>query len=389
MVVMMVVHVVQVFLWGAYKYPRELTWLAGTVLFFLTLAMAFSGQVLRWDTDAYWGVGVMVSMAGRVPLVGPQVVETILGGPIIGGETLTRFFALHVFIGPALIAVVLALHLYLVLKLGISAPPVPGERVERATADQAYHQKVAGGEPFFPNALYKDAVFSLLAVLVVFVLAICYGPKGPGDPPDPTLANADPRPDWYFLPLFALMALTPPGLEGFLMVGLPIIAFLVMAAVPFLDNTGERHFSRRPVAVFLVVFLFLSFVGFYWLGVKAPWSPDMVAWSGTPVPVDMVQGRSPVELQGAAVLQNKDCRNCHSLNGQGGHRGPDLTEVAVRLTRDELVRQVVQGGGDMPAYGKQLKPAEVEALVAFLATLHPKDQAPARPADRAPARPGG
>jgi ubiquinol-cytochrome c reductase cytochrome b subunit len=96
------------------------------------------------------------------------------------------------------------------------------------------------------------------------------------------------------------------------------------------------------------------------------------------VPENLVEGRTPLELQGAVVLQNKNCRNCHALEGAGGRRGPDLDGVATRLTRDQMVRQVIQGGGDMPAYGKQLKPAEVEALVAFLETLHPEREPPAQ-----------
>ena len=105
---------------------------------------------------------------------------------------------------------------------------------------------------------------------------------------------------------------------------------------------------------------------------------QMNAWTADPVPVTFVKGRTPVELRGAAVLQAKQCRNCHSLGGQGGERGPALDDVATRLTRDQLVRQVIQGGGNMPAYGKNLNPAEVESLVAFMATLHSKTNPPAR-----------
>lgn len=106
----------------------------------------------------------------------------------------------------------------------------------------------------------------------------------------------------------------------------------------------------------------------------------MNAWSGDPVPVQYLNGRSPLERQGAAVFQGKQCRNCHSIGGSGGMRGPDLDSVAVRMTHDQLVRQVLQGGGNMPAYGKQLNPAEVAALVSFLDTLHPANQLPARDA---------
>ena len=109
----------------------------------------------------------------------------------------------------------------------------------------------------------------------------------------------------------------------------------------------------------------------------------MNAWSSDPIPPTYLQGRSPLERRGALVLQKKQCRNCHSLDGVGGQRGPALDTVAVRLTNDELIRQVIQGGGNMPAYGKNLRPAQVTALVAFLETLHPPGQRPAQDASQA------
>jgi ubiquinol-cytochrome c reductase cytochrome b subunit len=116
-----------------------------------------------------------------------------------------------------------------------------------------------------------------------------------------------------------------------------------------------------------------------YMGETSPWSPKMNAWSGDAIPVQYVEGRTPTELKGALVLQNKQCRNCHSLGGEGGNRGPSLDSVATRLTKDEMVRQVIQGGGNMPAYGKKLSPAEVEALVDFMATLKPKDTPAVKP----------
>src|ERR1700716_3487839 len=129
MVVMVLVHMTQVFLHGAYKYPRELTWVLGVLLLICTMGMFFSGQILRWDPDAYWGLAVAASMAGRVPVAGPQVVHLLLGGPVIGSDSLSRFFALHVFVIPGALLAFLALHLWLVLKCGVSAPPVPGQVV--------------------------------------------------------------------------------------------------------------------------------------------------------------------------------------------------------------------------------------------------------------------
>jgi ubiquinol-cytochrome c reductase cytochrome b subunit len=108
----------------------------------------------------------------------------------------------------------------------------------------------------------------------------------------------------------------------------------------------------------------------------------MNAWSGDPVPDRYIHGTTALERQGALVFQVKQCRNCHSLGNTGGQRGPALDSVAVRLTQDQFIRQVIQGGGNMPAYGNSLSPAETTALVAFLETLHPTTQSPARDAAR-------
>jgi len=108
----------------------------------------------------------------------------------------------------------------------------------------------------------------------------------------------------------------------------------------------------------------------------------MDAWSEIPIPAKFLHNRTALERQGAAVFQLKQCHNCHSLDDQGGKRGPALDAVAVRLTKDQLIRQVIQGGGNMPAYGKNLSPSETTALVAFLETLYPAGQAPARDSSR-------
>jgi ubiquinol-cytochrome c reductase cytochrome b subunit len=104
----------------------------------------------------------------------------------------------------------------------------------------------------------------------------------------------------------------------------------------------------------------------------------MAAWRKDPIPKDLLEGRTPLELQGSIVIQQKQCRNCHALDGVGGQRGPDLTEVGTRLTAPQLVRQVIQGGGNMPAYGKNLSPYEVDAVVAYMVSLRPKGVLPAR-----------
>jgi len=382
MVVLVLAHATQVFLHGAYKYPRELTWVVGVLLLLCTLGMFFTGQVLRWDPDAYWGLAVGGSMAGRVPVIGPWVVRQLFGGPVIGGDSLSRFFALHVFVIPGALLFFLAVHLWLVLKRGISAPPVPGEVVDPKTYDAEYEKQLKTGVPFLGDAMLKDALCSAVAVIVVVILAAVLGPKGPSSPPDPTLPGANPRPEWPFLWLFALLSLSPAGAETFIILVFPVILIGILFLVPFLSNRGERAPSRRPVAVLAVVVIYTALGVLTYQGVTSPWSPEMTAWSGDPVPEQLVRNSSPLRLQGALVFQNKNCRNCHALEGQGGRRGPDLTTVGTRLTPDQLIDQVsngTPGGGNMPAYGKQIGAAEMTALVEFLANLRPLDTPAAKP----------
>ena len=151
----------------------------------------------------------------------------------------------------------------------------------------------------------------------------------------------------------------------------PLLMIGFLLILPFVSGTGEKSALRRPVAVLGVVLVVLVLGTLTYMGETSPWSPDMSAWSGTAVPVEYLKGRSPLQIHGALVLQDKQCRNCHALGGHGGQRGPALDSVATRLTHDELVRQVIQGGGNMPAYGKKLSPAEVDAVVAFMDTLQP------------------
>jgi ubiquinol-cytochrome c reductase cytochrome b subunit len=380
MVAIMTLHMIQVFLFGAYKYPREVTWMTGCVLLLVTLGMAFTGQVLRFDQDAYWGLTIGASITGRVPIIGAQLVHLLLAGPIIAGETLSRFFTLHVFIIPGTIIAVVSMHLRMVLTKGINEYPKPGHPVHRATYDAEYADIIRKeGVPFVPDAIGKDLIFAALVIIGILGAAFIFGPKGPGGPPNPTLVDTNPRPDFYFLSIFAALALLPDWMEVVILFVAPALGIGFLFALPFISGTGEKSFRRRPVAVLMVVFIMLTVGALTYMGETSPWSPKMNAWSGDAIPVQYVEGRTPTELKGALVLQNKQCRNCHSLGGEGGNRGPSLDAVATRLTKDEMVRQVIQGGGNMPAYGKKLSPAEVEALVDFMATLKPKTTPSVKP----------
>jgi len=386
MVAMVLIHMVQVFLFGAYKYPRELTWMVGVLLLLVTLGMAFTGQVLRFDQDAYWGLGIGASIASRVPVMGPWAVNLMLGGPIIAGATLSRFFALHVFVIPGLLIAFVGVHLLMVIKLGINEWPMPGRVVRKATYLKEYHDLTKkDGIPFVPTAVWKDLFFGGFILLSIAACALYFGPFGPSGRPDPTIIQTAPRPDFFFLWLYAVLSLLPPSMETpALLVG-PVVALLALFLLPFIFGEGEKSWRRRPIAVLSILLVGVSLGTFTHLSGYTPWSPVMDAWSSTPIPPQYLRNRSALERQGALVFQLKQCHNCHALDNQGGKRGPALDSVAVLLTHDQLIRQVIQGGGNMPAYGKNLSPAETTALVAFLETLHPPGQPPARDVSRAAA----
>src|SRR5881296_235136 len=259
MVAIVLIHMVQVFLFGAYKFPRELTWIVGVFLLLMTLGMAFSGQVLRFDQDAYWGLGIGASIASRVPIIGPAIVKLMLGGPIIAGATLSRFFALHVFVIPGLLIAFVGLHVLMVLKLGINEWPMPGRIVKRATYESEYHELTKkDGAPFVPYAAWKDMFFAAFMLLAVAACAAYFGPFGPTGKPDPTIIQTAPKPDYFFLWLYALLSLLPPSLETpFLLIGPPLV-IIGLILLPFLSGEGEKSWKRRPIAVITVLMIAIT-----------------------------------------------------------------------------------------------------------------------------------
>jgi ubiquinol-cytochrome c reductase cytochrome b subunit len=383
MVAVVLIHMAQVFLFGAYKFPRELTWILGVFLLLMTLTMAFTGQVLRFDQDAYWGLGIGASIMSRVPFVGGSLVHLMLGGPIIAGATLSRFFAFHVFVIPGALLAFAALHVWMVLKLGVNEWPMPGRIVRRDTYVKEYDELThKDGIPFVPGAFWKDLFFSAALLFAVAVCAAWFGPYGPTGQPDPTIIQTAPKPDFFFLWIYSILSYLPASLETPFILIAPIVGVGALLLLPFVAGQGEKSWHRRPVAVISVMTIAVGWAVLTHLATYTPWSPEMQAWSGDPVPTRLVQAATPLEHQGAVVFQAKQCRNCHQLGGLGGQRGPALDSVAVRLTEDQLIRQVIQGGGNMPAYGKNLSPAEVTALVRFLETLHPGGEQPARDASQ-------
>lgn len=363
MVILVFVHMSRVFLTGSYKYPREINWITGVVLFFLTMAMAFTGQLLRWDEDGVNTVVVAATMAGRFPLLGEPLMELILAGDSVGGATLSRFFTFHVIIFPLLIFGVMGLHVYLVLRNGISEPPRAGHPVEKGTYRQWYEAlKEKSGTRYWPDHAWREMVFVVAVFAVVLVPALVFGPKGPGPPPDPSAVEAVPTPDWFFLWYYALVWYKPPILDELVLVWLPVLLFPALILLPLLFSQGERAPGRRPWAIFAVGSLFLLWAILTVMGARPYWVPDF----GTEPQPQEVMEDAPEEAQaGAGTFYERGCQYCHIVLGEGGRYGPELTDAHLRLSPEEMTVRILVGIRDMPAY-PELTPEEVERILAYL-----------------------
>jgi ubiquinol-cytochrome c reductase cytochrome b subunit len=360
------VHMLRVFLYASYKYPREVNWTTGVMLLILTLAMGFTGQLMRWDQNAIWSVNIAAKQAARVPFIGRLLSNAVYGGDHLSGLTLTRFFDFHVFLIPAAMIGLIGLHLYLVLYNGISEPPKAGAPVNPKLYKAQYKELLQKeGVPFWPDAAWRDALFGSLVIAACIALAATIGAPKLVYPADPSVIHADPRPDWYLLWYFAVLALSPHSLESYITFLAPLIIFASMFALPFLFNRGERSMSRRPWAVAWVVIVVIGVLGLWREGAIAPWSPR---FQSPPLPNSLPATASADAFHGQVLFHAKGCEYCHTINGLGGIRGPNLSNVANQLSQQQMVWRILNGGRNMPAFGGILAPDEVTQLVAYLQT---------------------
>jgi len=259
MVFAMFIHLFSALLLTAYRAPRELTWLSGGGLLALTLGFGFTGYLLPWNELSFFATRVGTEIPGVIPVVGPFLRRLLRGGDDVTGATLTRFYGIHVAILPAIVAVTLGLHLFLVQKHGMSRPPSE-ERREGA-------KRVM---PFVPNFLLRDLVGWLCALGVLAALA-AYFPAELGKKADPFQpAPIGIKPEWYFMAMFQTLKILPAhilGIEGEL---LGVLGFGAVGAVlilmPFLDRRAAAGRPSRFPAVFgiaLILYtILLTYLGY-------------------------------------------------------------------------------------------------------------------------------
>jgi len=324
MVVLVLVHMTRVYLWGAYKNPRQLTWLLGVGLFLLTLGMMFTGSPLPWDEKGYWATEVGTSIAGMVPLVGGFTKRLLLGGAMMGQLTLSRFFILHVALLSGLLATFILVHLVSFRRPGGSVGPWAGSKRARTG-------------PFWPDQVRKDLVSACLVFIALVALAAFLPPAFTGAA-DPTDTLFTPKPEWAFLSLYQALKLFPGSLEVVGTVAVPLALVLLMLGVPFIDRRPERNPARRPVALglyaaVLAAAVILSLIG----GASKPGAGQggtSASAAQTPQSAGVKTGETLApqlignpRLGGLLFAQN--CQSCHGTQGRGGVANPGSDDGTV------------------------------------------------------------
>lgn len=325
MIVVVGVHLLQVLLWGAYKAPREATWLSGLALLMITLAFGLTGYLLPWDNKAYWGTVVTAQITGNSPVLGPYLLRLLGAENGIGAVTFARFYAMHTMLLPLVITALIAGHLVLVRRHGVA--PAPGDDGTRK-------------KRFYPEQVLKDtvAIFGLFAALMFLAIAFT-APLG--READPTDTSFVPRPEWYFLFLFQALKFFEGPMEIIGSHVLPGLAMGALAVLPFLDRARLSSFRQRIPVAAVAVLVVATWGGLTRSAIlSTPPKDRPFAEKGGPQDWQELQ---PAQLAGLAVVRNNDCTSCHSMAGRGalpdtpgGTRATDL--AAVTAPRDAEAR---------------------------------------------------
>lgn len=253
-VLVLFLHMISVIVMGSYKKPREMHWFVGCFIFAITLGTCLSGYLLPWSQLSYWATTVATNSPGSIPIVGDLLVEFMRGSSLVSQETLGRFFAMHVSLIPFTLLLLIAIHLFIMRRTGISTPPwTDGSK------------KV----PFYPHFVMEDlkVIYFFLAVLFFFVFfypQISFPPDS-FDPANPLSTPEHIKPEWYFLANYQLLKLVPNEFLGIMIQG---AVATVLFLLPLIDRTEERRAWKRPifgmlVLIGIVLFIVLTIWGHY------------------------------------------------------------------------------------------------------------------------------
>lgn len=382
MVILLLLHVTQTFLYGSYKGRRELLWLSGCGLFGLVLCMAFTGYLLPWDQKAYFATAVGTNIAGEIPFIGGWIKSLMRGGADMGTLTLSRFFVAHVLVVPAGIFAFVAMHVYLFRKAG-AAGPISEDPV----------QPKLPPEPFYPKQVLVDGVFALVIILALACIShfIPYelGPKA-----NPADAHYLPRPEWYYIPIFEWLKYWPGSLSFVGVVMVPSLVAFFFASLPFLDKSMERRPWKRPFAIGCYVCIFLALFGLGALSyhsdhadagydsqltaqakatedfMKQPFQEEVIG--GPATGAASAAAVDPEIAKGKKLFAAKACSACHGEGGTGGPIAPALTGIQKKLDAAHLAAVLETPTPEMTKKGMppvKLPPEDMKALVAYVSSL--------------------
>jgi len=314
MTVLLVLHLMQVIIDGAYKAPREVNYWFGVGLLVLVLALSLTGYLLPWDQNGYWATAVSTNIVGMSPGIGAPLQTVVVGGDSYGHHTLTRFFALHAGVIPGLIMLLIVGHVYLFRRHGIT-PKLPPKGPD---------------EGFWPEQVLRDAV-ACLAVLAVVVFFIVREHGAPlGAPADPAEQFSAARPEWYFLFLFQLLKYFPGKTEILGAIVLPTVCMLLLVAMPILGRWKLGHrFNLGFMGVLLAGVVLLS-----WQAVAADRNDaeyqvakrvaardaeraTVLADAGVPITGALTLMRNDAYTQGPRIF-SRNCASCHRYDGHDG-----------------------------------------------------------------------
>jgi ubiquinol-cytochrome c reductase cytochrome b subunit len=352
-IVMVSIHLLRVFIWGAYKSPRQLTWLVGVFLLILVLAMSFTGALLPWDELGYWAAEVGTSIAGTFPIIGFFIKEFMRGGAAMNQMTLSRFFIAHVAILPGILGALIVFHVVAFRQFQSVGPW--NEKKRKKTGY------------FWPQQVLKD----LIIISILFVLMVCLSAFWPAQVSGPADALDDsimPKPEWQFLFLYQFLKLFKGRWEPVGTTGVPLVLFLILFLLPFYDRNKKRNPLDRPFAMLgcfaLIVWLFVYTIMGYYSNPGA----------GITAQVTVSSQASASVKTGADLFSSQGCIACHKVNGQGGNIGPNLSNIGSQGLSDQwLITQIRDPKAHdpstaMPSFSS-LSDQQVKNLVDFLQSM--------------------